>query len=131
MVGRWSHDLDMLKHFSKFNIRYLAKDTNANTLTHYVAEPLSTIKKLTDSIRDGFPMADIMIKKVSLVSVIGSNMADTSVLPGAVNTLDKEGIKILAIHKCMRDIDIQFVIEQADFNKSICVLHKKLIEENG
>ena len=129
MVGRFNHDLEMLKHFSKFRIRYLAKDTNANTLTHYVAEPLSTIKKLADSIRESFPMADIMIKRVSLVSVIGSNMEDASVLPKAVTALDDENIKVLAIHKCMRDIDIQFVIEQEDFEKSVCVLHKKLVEK--
>lgn len=38
MAGRYNHDLEMLKHFAKYKIRYLAKDTNANTLTHYVAD---------------------------------------------------------------------------------------------
>ena len=131
MVGRYNHDLEMLKLFSKFKIRYLAKDTNANTLTHYVAEPLSTIKKLSDAIGQVFPNADIMLKKVSLVSAIGSNMADAGVLPKALNALDLKNIKVLAIHKCMRDIDIQFVIEEDDFEKSVCILHKKLIEENS
>ena len=131
MVGRYNHDLEMLKLFSKFKIRYLAKDTNANTLTHYVAEPLSTIKKLSDAIRESFPTADIMLKKVALISAIGSNMTDSGVLPKAVTALDKEDIKVLAVHKCMRDIDIQFVVEEDNFEKSVCILHKKLIEENG
>jgi aspartate kinase len=130
MVGRFNHDLEMLKHLTKFKIRYLAKDTNANTLTHYVAEPLTTIKELADSIRESFPAADIMLKKVALISAIGSNMTDPGVLPKAVNVLDGENIKVLAVHKCMRDIDIQFVIEEDDFEKSICVLHQKLVEEN-
>jgi aspartate kinase len=130
MVGRFNHDLEMLKHFAKFKIRYLAKDSNANTLTHYVAEPLATIKKLADSIRESFPAADIMLKKVALISAIGSNMGDSGVLPKAVNALDAANIKVLAVHKCMRDIDIQFVIEEDDFEKSICVLHKDLVENH-
>ena len=128
MVGRYNHDLEMLKHFSKFKMRYLAKDTNANTLTHYVAEPLSRIKKLVDSINETFLTADIMLKKVALVSVIGSNMEEASVLPKAVNALSDAEINILAIHKCMRDIDIQFVVEREDFDQSIRVLHEKLVE---
>lgn len=39
MVGRWDHDAVMLRHFTDQKIRYLAKDTNANTITHYVAAP--------------------------------------------------------------------------------------------
>jgi aspartate kinase len=128
MVGRYNHDLEMLKHFTKFKIRYLAKDTNANTLTHYVDEPLAAIKKLADSIRESFPAADIMLRKVALVSVIGSNMDDAGVLPRAINALETKDIKVLAVHKCMRDIDIQFVVEEDDFEKSICVLHRNLIE---
>lgn len=127
MVGRHNNDLKMLKHFEKFKIRYLAKDTNSNTLTHYVAEPLVTIKKLADSIRESFPAADIMLKKVALVSAIGSHMGDSEVLPKAVNALNTANIKVLAVHKCMRDIDIQFVIKEDDFEKGICVLHEELV----
>ena len=130
MVGRNNHDLEMLKHFVKFKIRYLAKDTNANTLTHYVDEPLATIKKLADSIRESFPNADIMLKKVALISAIGSNMADPGVLPKAVNALDSENIRVLAVHKCMRDIDIGFVVKEDDFEQGIRILHQKLVEES-
>jgi aspartate kinase len=130
MVGRFNHDLEMLKHFTKYKIRYLAKDTNANTLTHYVDEPLAVIKKLADSIRESFPGADIMLKKVALISAIGSNMNEAWVLPKAVNALDSENIKVLAIHKCMRDIDIQFVVGEDDFENGIRILHQKLVEES-
>jgi aspartate kinase len=131
MVGRYDHDVEMLKHFSKFQIRYLAKDTNANTLTHYVDAPLTTIKKLADSIRESFPGADILLKKVALVSAIGSNMGDARILPRAVNALSAVNIPVLAVYKCMRDIDIGFVVEEGDFEKSVRVLHEELVEKNG
>jgi aspartate kinase len=129
MAGRHNHDMDMLKHFSKYKIRYLAKDTNANTLTHYVAEPLSVIKKRTDDIQETFPEGDILLKKVSLISAIGSNMADKRIFFRAIQALEKADINVLALHKCMRDIDIQFVIEEEDFQHAVRVLHQHLVEE--
>ncbi|MDO8946054.1 MAG: aspartate kinase [Desulfocapsaceae bacterium] len=131
MVGRWDHDAELLTHFIDQKIRYLAKDTNANTLTHYVAAPLARIKKLTDSIKKSFPAADILVKKVALVSAIGSNMANTWVLPTAVHALANAGVEILGLHKCMRQVDIQFVVEEDDFEKAICTLHQNLVEAGG
>jgi aspartate kinase len=131
MVGRWDHDAELLQHLTNQKIRYLAKDTNANTLTHYVAAPLAQIKKLTDSIKKSFPAADILVKKVALVSAIGSNMADTWVLPTAVHALANAGVEILGLHKCMRQVDIQFVIEEDDFEKAVCSLHQNLVEGGG
>lgn len=115
---------------TKKRIRYLAKDTNANTITHYLAAPLARIKKLTNTITEAFPTADIMLKKVALVSAIGTNMADTWVLPTAVHALANAGVEILGLHKCMRQVDIQFVVEEDDFQKAVCALHKALIEES-
>jgi aspartate kinase len=129
MVGRWDHDAALLKHFTDRKMRYLAKDTNANTVTHYVAAPLARIQKLTDSIKRSFPSADILVKKVALVSAIGTNMADTWVLPTAVHALANAGVEILGLHKCMRQVDIQFVIEEYDFQKAVCALHKNLVED--
>lgn len=131
MVGRWDHDAALLRHFTDQKIRYLAKDTNANTLTHYVAAPLARIKKLTNAITASFPTADILVKKVALVSAIGSNMGDTWVLPTAVHALANAGVEILGLHKCMRQVDIQFVVEEEDFQKAIVTLHENLIEACG
>lgn len=131
MVGRWDHDSELLKHFTSRKIRYLAKDTNANTLTHYVAAPLTLVNKLADSIRSTFPSADILVKKVALVSAIGTNMADTWVLPTAVHALTNAGVNIIGLHKCMRQVDIQFVVEEEDFKKAVCALHNNLVEEGN
>lgn len=128
-VGRWDHDSELLTHFTDQKMRYLAKDTNANTITHYVTASLGRIKRLTDSIQKAFPSADILVKKVALVSVIGTNMADTWVLPTAVHALANAGVDILGLHKCMRQVDIQFVVEEEDFKKAVRALHKNLVED--
>ncbi len=129
MAGRYMHDIEMLNHFAKYKVRYLAKDTNANTLTHYVDEPLSVIKKVTDDIQQAFPEADILLKKVSLISAIGSNMTDARFFFRAVHALEEADISVLALHKCMRDIDVQFVVEEKNFEQGVRVLHQHLVEE--
>jgi len=128
MVGRWDHDLELLKHLTALKTRYLAKDTNANTLTHYIAAPLATVKQLTGAIGQSFPSADILVKKVALVSAIGTNMADTWVLPTAVNSLANAGVAILGLHKCMRQVDIQFVVDETDFQTAVRALHRDMVE---
>jgi aspartate kinase len=58
-------------------------------------------------------------------------MADTWVLPTAVHALANAGVEILGLHKCMRQVDIQFVIEEDDFEKAVCSLHQNLVEGGG
>jgi aspartate kinase len=128
MMGRYDHDADLLSHFIKHQVRYIAKDTNANTLTHYVAEPLDVIKKITHSIQKAYPSAEIMNKKVALVSVIGSNMSFPKILSKTVQVLEDNGITVLSVHKCLRNVNIQFVIEEEFFDQAICMLHEALIE---
>lgn len=131
MVGRPDRDSSILEHFNKFDLRYIAKDTNANTITHYVTAPLNTIKKLSASIRSTFPTADIMIKKVALVSAIGSNMEIPGILPDSLNALTDAGIKAHAIHKCIRPVGIQFVVDEDKFDEAVKTLHKNLVEEGN
>lgn len=128
MMGRYDHDANLLKHFIKNQVRYIAKDTNANTITHYVAEPLDMVKKITSSIQKEFPSAEIMNRKVALVSVIGNNMSFPRILSKAIVVLEENGIQVMTVHKCLRNVNIQFVIDEEFFEKAICLLHDALIE---
>jgi len=91
-------------------IKNVFEPDHPGTLTHYIAAPLAKIKRLTENIKQDFPSADILVKKAALVSAIGTNMADTWVLPTAVHSLTNAGVEILGLHKCMRQVDIQFVV---------------------
>jgi aspartate kinase len=69
-----------------------------------------------------------MNKKVALVSVIGSNMSFPKILSKTVQVLEDNGITVLSVHKCLRNVNIQFVIEEEFFDQAICMLHEALIE---
>jgi aspartate kinase len=129
MMGRYDHDSAVLKHFVKNKVRYIAKDTNANTLTHYVAEPLDTVKKIISSIQKDFPSAEIMNRKVALVSVIGNNMSFAKIISKAAGVLEENGIPVMTVHKCLRNVNIQFVIDEKHFENAICLLHEALVEK--
>jgi aspartate kinase len=131
MVGRTDKDTVLIKHFSNFGLKYIAKDTNANTIAHYVTAPLSIIKKLSKAIKASFPNADIMIKKAALVSAIGSNMAIPGILHDSIHALAESGIEVHTIHKCLRPVGIQFVVDEDNFEKTIRVLHEKLVEKTA
>ncbi|BCS97007.1 aspartate kinase [Desulfoluna limicola] len=130
MVGHIDRDTDIMAHFTAFGLRSLAKDINANTITHYVSAPLNTIKKLSKAIKQSFPSADILIRKVALVSILGSNMNVPGILHEAVLALTEAGIDVHAIHKCMRPVGIQFVVDEELFQDAVKALHVKLLEED-
>ena len=59
-------------------ISYIAKNTNANTITHYVPERAKGLDRCIEEISHNFPAAKITTRKVAIIAVIGSNMK----LPG-------------------------------------------------
>ena len=129
-VGQHDRDFIIARHFEKFKIRYIAKNINANTITHYVVVSLKKINKLIESIGKEFPNAEISVRKVCMVSAVGSNMGVPGFLFGASRALFSEGINILAVQQGMRQVDIQFIVKEKDFKKAVLVLHKELIEKN-
>lgn len=127
-VGQYDRDFLVTELFKDFKIRYIAKNMNANTITHYVTASLETINNLIDTIEKNYPTAEVSVRKVAMVSAIGSNMSVPGFLSAASKALYREGINILAVQQTMRQVDMQFIINEEDFERALLVLHKELIE---
>ncbi|ABA57537.1 Aspartate/glutamate/uridylate kinase [Nitrosococcus oceani ATCC 19707] len=128
MVGSSGYDTQLLALLERFKLKIVAKDTNANTITHFVASSLKAIKRVTHAMEDAFPSAAVAVRKVALVSAIGSNMQVPGLLSNAVSALAKADINILALHQSMRQVDMQFVVDEKDYEEAIIHLHEHLIE---
>lgn len=128
-VGQYDRDFIVTELFKNFRIRYVAKNLNANTITHYVTASLDKINKLIEAIEKKYPSAEVSVRKVAMVSAIGSNMSVPGFLSAAAKALFEEGINILAVQQSMRQVDMQFIIDEKDFNKALLVLHRELIEK--
>jgi len=128
MVGSYDYDREVLGLLERFRVRILTKDTNANTVTHYVAANLKTIKRIVTLLEQRFPDAEISTHKVAIVSAIGSDMKVAGLLARTVGALAEARINVLAMHQSMRQVDMQFVIENDCYERAIRSLHASLIE---
>jgi len=128
MQGEPGADRKFLEILARFKVHFVSKDTNANTITHYVDATLRTIKRVVKALEEVFPSAEISTRKVAIVSAIGSDMRVPGLLVTCVTALYEEEIPVLAMHQCMRQVDIQFIVEESHFERAISTLHRKLIE---
>lgn len=128
MVGQSGYDYRICGHFARLKISYIAKNTNANTITHYITDKNKNLDVLIDALKEEFPTAHIRMEKVALVAAIGSNMSHPGLLAKATGSLAAADINILAVDQCMRQVNMQFVIEIEDFTKAVKALHAGVVE---
>lgn len=131
MQGEPGYDRRILDVLTRFKIRFVTKDTNANTITHYVDTTLKHVKRVVRALKEEFPNGEISTRKVALVSAIGSDMQVPGILSKTVKSLADEEISILAIHQCLRQVDMQFVVEEENYKRAITKLHQTLIEPHN
>jgi len=112
----------------RFKAEVITKDMNANTLTYYVSANLKTIKRITSALLDRYEDAEVNDRKVAIVSAFGSDMQVPGLLAKAVSALAESGISVLAMHQSMRQVDMQFVVDEADYELAVKSLHSCLVE---
>ena len=112
----------------RFRCTHVTKDVNANTVTHYLSSNMKKIKRVQRELEEMFPESEINVKKVSIVSAIGSDMQVPGILAKTVGALADAGISVLAVHQSMRQVDMQFIVEEAAYAAAVRALHKCLVE---
>jgi aspartate kinase len=122
------YDSKILKVMSRFKVHVVAKDINANTITHYVSTNLKTVKRIRHALEEEFSEAEINQQKIAIVSAIGSDMQVPGILAKTVTALAENNISILALHQSMRQVDMQFIVNEQDYELAIKSLHACLVE---
>lgn len=130
MVGVKGYDAAALEVLTRHKIRIVTKCSNANTIVHYVAGSLKLLKRVVADLEERFPGADVTIRKVSIVSVIGSDLKVTGLTATAMSALADEGIEVLGVHQLPRSVDLQVVVSEDDFDMALKALHRVLIEND-
>ncbi|MDF1643225.1 MAG: aspartate kinase [Pseudomonadales bacterium] len=122
------YDREILAVLRRFKAEIVAKDVNANTITHYLATNLKTIKRIRTVLQDIYPDAELDQRKAAIVSAIGSDMRVAGMLSQAVAALATQNINVLAMHQSMRQVDMQFVVDEQDYELAVKSLHACLVE---
>ena len=129
MAGDIDHyDREILSVISRFRAHIISKDINANTITHYLSTNLKTIKRIRRALEQKFVEAEVNQQQVAIVSAIGSDMKIPGILAKTVAALAGKNISVLAFHQSMRQVDMQFVIDEEDYARAIQNLHRCLVE---
>jgi len=128
MMGANRYDSIIVKAIHQHRARIITKDLNANTITHFLEAGLGKVKRIIADLEEEFPNAEFQARKVAIVSAIGSDMKISGMLSRTVRALADAGVDVLAIHQSMRQVDIQFVIDESDYEAAIRSLHAGLIE---
>ena len=131
MVGTPGYDYALLKEFHNFGISYIAKNTNANTITHYISEKEKNIPELLKAIRKALPHSAVNVYDISIICVIGSNMAIPGFLSKSADALAEKNINVLALDQCLRQVNMQFIIKRDRFEEAQLALHKALVENSS
>ncbi len=122
------YDTEIISSIRRFKAHIISKDINANTVTHYLSTNLKTVKRICNALAKRFPDAEINQRKVAIVSAIGSDMKIHGLLAKTVGALAENNISVLAVHQSMRQVDMQFMVCEEDYDKAIKSLHSCLVE---
>ncbi|HUF63483.1 MAG TPA: aspartate kinase [Verrucomicrobiales bacterium] len=129
MVGQGGYDYRLMRPFAELGVSYIAKNTNANTITHYVPSKSPNLGACLERIRAEFPEARVQEAKVAIVSVLGSNLGDSGFLAIATTALASAGIEVLGMNYSTRRVNMQFIVPRDQFNDAQLALHRAFVEE--
>ena len=130
MVSEIGYDYKLCRHLADYGISYIAKNTNANTITHYIPQKAKNLEQCRAAISRDFPHAEVHTRPVAIVSVIGTNMKIPGFLARAAKALYEANINVLALDQVMRQVNIQFIVGREDFKTAQVVLHREFVENN-
>jgi aspartate kinase len=122
------YDREVLAIIKRFKAHIVSKDINANTLTHFLSTNLKTVKRIQDAIAKRFNDAELNQQKVAIVSAIGSDMKIPGILAKTVQAVASNNISVLALHQSMRQVDMQFIVNESDYAATVKSLHEALVE---
>lgn len=129
MVGDFfNYEHKILEICRRFKATIITKDVNANTITFYMSANIKNIKRIEHELSVLYPDSEMRTRKVAIVSAIGSDMQVPGILAKTVSALAAAGISVLAVHQSMRQVDMQFIVDESDYTLAVQSLHQCLIE---
>lgn len=129
MVGDFfNYEHKILEICRRYKATIITKDVNANTITFYLSANIKNIKRIEHELSVLYPESEMRTRKVAIVSAIGSDMQVPGILAKTVSALAAAGISVLAVHQSMRQVDMQFIVDESDYTLAVQSLHQCLIE---
>ncbi len=130
IVDRSGHASGIQKILDRYKLRTVTRESNANSITYYLATSLKNVKRIERDLEEAFPNATVTVRRVGIVAAVGSNLDVSGLLSNCVSALAEAGINVLAVHQSMRAVDIKFVVDEKDMKAATVALHERAVEEH-
>jgi len=128
MVGQVGFDRNIMQIFEHYNVSYILKATNANSITQVIwDEDLSDA--LIDELRKRY--YEVTVKPVALLCTLGTNIAQPGIIAKATAALATNSINVEALSQSLKQVNMQFVIARNDYSKAIIALNDALCVKPG
>lgn len=127
MVDRAGHAFGLQKILDRYKLRTVTRESNANSITYYLATSPKIVKRIERDLAAEFPSARVTVRRVAIVAAVGSNLDVSGLLSGCVTALADAGINVLAVHQSMRAVDIKFVVDEGDVVAATRALHDRAV----
>ena len=126
MVGEVGFDLKIMQIFAKFNVSYILKSTNANSITMVVWDNYKSREMITDLEATFY---QVIVERVALVCDMGTNIALPGFLYRASKALFQKGINVESFAQSLRQVNMQFVIKREFYKDAVIALNDELCIE--
>jgi aspartate kinase len=127
MVGEVGYDLKLMEIMKTYNISYILKSTNANSITMVVwdnpqvHEMLEAMKSL---------VYQLTVKQVAIVCAMGTNIAHPGFLFRGAKALYEHKINIECFGQSLKQVNMQFVIARERYSEAVKALNDALCVTN-
>lgn len=128
MLGDVGYDIEITRLLKQLKLYVVNKDSDANSITYYTAGSRKAMTRAVRLIKERYPMAEVNLHNIAIVSAIGSDLKVKGILARTVAALAEAGISIQAIHQSIRQVEMQCIIDEADYDAAVVALHRALIE---
>lgn len=126
MVGEVGFDLKIMQIFARHGVSYILKSTNANSITMVIWDNVKS-RDLIAELETNF--YQIVVQRVALVCVMGTNIAMPGFLYKAAKALYDNNINVESFGQSLRQVNMQFVIQRESYKDAVIALNNALCLE--
>lgn len=131
MLGSIEHDLQISRLIQDLKLQLVNKESDANSITFYLTGSRKKINRLVRLTEQNYPTAEVAIHKAAMVSAMGSDLKVKGILAKTVSALSDADINVMALHQTIRQVEMQCIVAESDYESAIRALHKTLVEHEN
>ena len=128
MLGDPDYDTQITNIIKQLRIYMVNKSRDANSITYFCSGSRKIINRAARLIEERYDKAEVTVHNVAIVSAIGSNMKVKGILAKIATALADADISVQALQQTIRQVEVQIVVQESDYDSAIKALHRALIE---